>query len=66
MPKELKYEAAISRLEEIVESMETGQLGLDELNERLKEAQRLIKTCRDKLTKTEEEIKKTLADDSEA
>lgn len=57
----MKYEEAMKRLEEIVKAMENGDLDLDQLEEKLKEAQKLIGFCRDKLTKTDEEIKKLLA-----
>ena len=58
----MKYEAAIKRLEEIVEKIENDELDLEQLNDNLKEAQRLIKLCRAKLTATEEEIEKTLGE----
>lgn len=56
----MKYEEAIKNLESIVSMMESGKLDLDLLEEKLKEAQQLIKLCRDKLTKTDEEISKLL------
>ena len=56
----MKYEEAINNLESIVSMMESGKLDLDQLEEKLKEAQQLIKLCRDKLTKTDEEISKLL------
>ena len=58
------YEEAISQLEEIVRQMETNELDVDQMNERLKTAQQLIKLCREKLIKTDEEIKQTLCNDS--
>ena len=57
------YEEAISQLEEIVRQMETNELDVDQMNERLKTAQQLIKLCREKLIKTDEEIKQTLSND---
>lgn len=60
MAKEFKYEAAMMQLEEIVKKMENGDLDVDSLCEQLKVAQKLIKQCNDKLTKTDEEIKKIL------
>ena len=57
---EMKYEAAVAQLEAIVRRMETGELNLDSLADELKKAQKLIKMCKDKLTKTDEEIKKML------
>ena len=56
----MKYEEAMRQLEEIVSAMEKGTLDLDQLETKLKEAQKLIGFCRDKLTKTEEEISKIL------
>lgn len=56
----MKYEEAIKNLESIVTMMESGKLDLDQLEEKLKEAQQLIKLCRDKLTKADEEISKLL------
>ena len=60
MAKEFKYEAAMMQLEEIVKKKENGDLDDDSLCEQLKVAQKLIKQCKDKLTKTDEEIKKIL------
>lgn len=58
--QEIKYEEAVAQLEAIVRRMETGELNLDSLTDELKKAQKLIKMCKDKLTKTDEEIKKML------
>lgn len=57
----MKYEEALQQLETIVRKMEAGEYDIDELTEQLKTAQQLIKTCKDKLTKTDAEIKKILA-----
>mgnify|MGYP002624241855 CR=1 FL=1 len=56
MFNELKYEAALKQLEETVERMERGEMNLDDMGKEIKKAQELIKVCKDKLTKTEEEI----------
>lgn len=60
--KEQNYEVAMKQLENIVAKMESGELNVDSMTEELKKAQALIKQCRDKLLKTDEEIKKILAD----
>lgn len=60
--KDIKYEDAISELEAIVDKMEKGSLDVDSMVGELKKAQQLIKLCKDKLTKTDEEIKKLLDD----
>ena len=61
MKQEQKYEAAFAELQTIVRKMENEELDIDEMSEQLKRAQELIKFCKDKLTKTDEEIKKILA-----
>ncbi len=53
-----KYEEALAQLETIVRKMENNEFDIDELAAQLKTAQRLIKFCKDKLSKTEEEILK--------
>ena len=58
--KKETYEQAMKRLEEIVTKIESGELEIDSLGEQLKEAQKLIKLCRDKLYKADSEIKKML------
>ena len=61
MKKEIKYEDALHELEEISRNMESGEYDVDELATQLKKAQKLIKLCRDKLTKTDQEIQKTIS-----
>lgn len=56
----MKYEEAIQQLETIVAQIENNELDIDQLTDRLKEAQKLIKLCKDKLYKTEEKIKALL------
>ena len=60
MKKAPNYEEAVSQLDEIVQKMESGELDIDMMSTELKKAQQLIKLCKDKLTKTDEEIKKIL------
>ena len=62
MAKEIKYEAALAELQTIVRKMENDELDIDQVSVQLKRAQELIKLCKDKLTKTDEEIKKILAE----
>lgn len=61
--KKETYSEAMKRLETIVSQIESGELDIDELGNQLKETQKLIKFCRDKLYKADEEIKKMLGDD---
>lgn len=63
MAKEnIKYEEAVSQLEQIVTNLEEGGLNIDELSSELKKAQKLIMLCKQRLTKTDEEIQKILND----
>ena len=54
------YSNAMKQLEDIVRRMESGDLDIDSLTKELKTAQSLIKLCKDKLYKTEKEIKKIM------
>ena len=63
MKQEQKYEAAFAELQSIVRRMENDELDIDQMSEQLKRAQQLIKLCKDKLTKTDEEIKKILSEE---
>ena len=54
------YSDAMKQLEDIVRRMESGERDIDSLTKELKTAQSLIRLCKDKLYKTEEEIKKIM------
>ena len=58
--EEIKYEEALDRLERIVKQMENDELDIDVMGEQLKQAQKLIKLCKDNLTKADNEIKRIL------
>ena len=62
MNEELKYEEAFAQLQDIVRKLESDQYDIDEIAAQLKTAQRLIKFCKDKLSKTEAEILKIQAE----
>ena len=62
MEENMKYEEAMAQIETIVHKMENNELDIDELAAQLKTAQRLIKFCKDRLTKTEEELSKIQAE----
>jgi len=62
MKEELKYEQAFAQLQDIVRKMENDEYNIDEIAVQLQTAQRLIKFCKDKLTKTEAEIQKIQAE----
>ena len=56
----MKYEEAVKELETIVRRMEANELDIDTLSTELKRAQELLRLCKDKLTKADEEVKKVL------
>ena len=61
MPKKTEsYHEAVDKLRKIVADIENGDLDVDLLSEKVKEATRLIKLCKEKLYKVDEEVKKVL------
>ena len=61
--EEIKYEKAVSELEQIVDRMENDELDIDQLSAQLKKAKELVKLCKDKLTKADADIKKLLSEE---
>ena len=53
---ELNFEAAMDRLEAIVEEMESGKMQLEELIVRYEEGMKLVKTCQERLASAEQRI----------
>lgn len=60
----MKYEEAMQRLEEISQLMESNELGIDQLADKLREARELIKFCNDKLVAVDADIKKVIEDEN--
>lgn len=60
--KPLKFEQALSRLEEIVSAIEQGEIGLEESIERFEEGMALIRHCRGVLAEAEMKIQKLQTD----
>jgi exodeoxyribonuclease VII small subunit len=60
--KELSYSGAITELEMIVESIESEDIDVDVLAEKMKRAALLIIFCKDRLKNTEEEVKKIIVE----
>lgn len=56
LPENTPFEAAFSRLEEILEKMNAGALSLEESLQLYEEADKLIQTCNKKLTQAESKI----------
>lgn len=64
LEKDLKYEEALARLQEIVNLLERKEIKIDDLASKVKEAKTLVEFCREKLERTEEEINKIIEPDS--
>lgn len=58
--KKQTYREAITEIEEILTSIESDELDVDELAEKVKKVTTLLKFCKDKLYKTQEEVEKVL------
>lgn len=59
---ESKYTKAIKRLEEIIEKIESEEIDVDELSEKVKEAVDLLTACKARIEKAELEVKKVVDD----
>lgn len=64
--KKETYSQAISRLEQIVSQIDNNELDIDQLADKIKEANDLIAFCQSKLTKADTEIEKILAERRES
>jgi exodeoxyribonuclease VII small subunit len=53
---EVTFEAAMDRLEAIVDEMESGKMPLEELIVRYEEGMKLVKTCQERLASAEQRI----------
>jgi len=60
--KKLKFEDAMQRLDAIVEAMESGEIGIEEVLERYEEAMTLKAHCQAILDEAELRIKRIQAD----
>lgn len=58
--KTLKYSEAIEEVEKIINQIESNELDIDELTEKIRRASELLKFCKQKLHFTEEEIQKII------
>lgn len=58
--KQISYQEALSKLENIVEKIENEEMDVDELSNQVKQAVDLVNTCKARLRNTEEELQKTL------
>ncbi|MBS1114977.1 MAG: Exonuclease small subunit [Nitrospirae bacterium] len=64
--KQLTYSLALTELEEIISAIESEEINIDTLAEKVKRATYLIRFCKGRLRNTEEEVKKVLSEIEEA
>ncbi len=60
MKKEITYKEAFAQLEVLLEELENGQIDLEKLAEKVKEAKNLIAICEKKLRKVEQDNESTI------
>jgi len=58
--KKLTYNEAITEIEEILDRIENEELDVDELAEKVKRVSTLLKMCKDKLHKTNDQVEQIL------
>jgi len=58
--KRTSYQEAVNEIDEILAKIENEELDVDELSAQVKRVSSLIKLCKDKLHKTEEEVENIL------
>jgi exodeoxyribonuclease VII small subunit len=60
--KAVKYKEAIDELNEILLELESESIDVDEVSQKVKRAVELITLCREKIDKTEMEVRKIVKD----
>jgi exodeoxyribonuclease VII small subunit len=58
--KTVSYNEAMAEVEEILEKIENEELDVDDLAEKVKRVSVLLKICKDKLMKTNEQVEQIL------
>ncbi len=61
--KEIRYSEAVDEIESILRQLESGELDVDEMTDKVKRVTFLIKFCKSKLKATEESVQKILEED---
>ena len=64
--KKETYSQAMDRLENIVRQIDRNELEIDQLVEKIREANEIIAFCQDKLIKADQEIEKLWAEKQES
>jgi exodeoxyribonuclease VII small subunit len=60
--RKMTYSLALTELEQIINEIESEEINVDILAEKVRKAACLIKFCKDRLRNTEEEVKKVLSE----
>ena len=60
--KEFNYKEAKEQIQKIVDRIENDEPEIDELSDLVKKALQLVKTCKEKLRKTEEDLNRSLGE----
>jgi exodeoxyribonuclease VII small subunit len=60
MSENPSYTDAFRELQEIVSEIEQGEISVDDLSEKVKRASFLIRICKEKLSRTEEDVNRVL------
>ncbi|MFC2102426.1 exodeoxyribonuclease VII small subunit [Bacteroidota bacterium] len=60
MKKETTYDSAMTELTEIIRDLEDEAISVDVLTEKVKRANELIRFCKERLLKTEDEVQELL------
>ena len=60
--RQMTYSLALTELEDIINEIESEEINVDILAEKVKRASYLIKFCKVRLRNTEEEVKKVLSE----
>ena len=56
----MNYQDAYNELQEIVSEIEAGEIGIDEISQKVKRASELIEVCKAKLFQTEQDVDQIL------
>lgn len=59
---ELKYQKAMEKLEEIIARIESEDIDVDELSQKVKDAAELIQACKQRIDKAEMDVQKVVKD----
>ena len=62
MSQTINYSDAFDELQRIAAEIEAGEISVDELSQKVKRAAELIRICKTKLSTTEEDVIKILAE----